>query len=84
MAWRCVRCEKKIYRPRPGAIKFAMTWTYKKKTKELNTTLVRLEQLGKSSVVTHLHCEHPEVEGFKDRMRVKLRMPPDSEHPLLI
>ena len=83
MAWTCVRCDKRIFEPRKGAIRFAFQWKYIKKHGELFVDLKNLNDLGKRAVVTHLECPSEEVAGFKDRMREKLRMSQHEEHPLL-
>lgn len=84
MSWRCVRCQKKVYRPRKNAFKYLFVWRYKKKTAELTMDMKKIQDVKQYAVVTHLHCEHPEVEGFAERMKRKLDMPAESEHPLLI
>lgn len=83
MAWTCVRCEKKIYEPREGSIRFALEWKYKKTSSDLTIDIKRLDKIKEKSVITHIRCDNPEVEGFKDRMREKLRMPKNKDHPLL-
>jgi len=84
VAWVCVRCERKIYEPRPAAVRFGMLWKYRKKTDGLTVDVINLEKIKRKEVVTHLHCEKPELDGFKDRMRKRLGMPDDRDHPLLI
>lgn len=83
MAWVCVRCEKRIFEPREDAIRFAFRWKYIKKHGELSVDLKNLRKLSEKAIVTHLECPKQESDGFKDRMRTKLRMPANADHPLL-
>lgn len=83
MAWTCVRCEKRIFHPRDGAVKFAMEWKFVKTKGELLVDLRNLTDLKPESVVTHLSCNGDPVD-FKVRMREALGMGQDSEHPLLM
>jgi hypothetical protein len=86
MAWVCVRCQKKIYEPRIDASrpKFGMVWKYVKVRHELTCDIKNLKDVKPKQVVTHLHCEDGELEGFKDRMKNALGIPPNRDHPLLI
>lgn len=83
MAWRCIRCQKRIFEPREGAIRFAFRWKYVKKHGELSVDLKNLNDIKRKSTVTHLECPKEEEEGFKDRMRRELGMPNNVDHPLL-
>lgn len=83
MAWVCPRCEKRIFAPREGAVRFAFVWKYKKKTEELTVDLKNLREIKDDSVVTHLHCPEEEKPGFKTRIKAMLNMPDHREHPLL-
>ena len=83
MAWTCVRCGKRIFEPRKKAIRYAFRWKFIKSRGELLLDLKNLKDIRKNAVVTHFHCNKPEVEGFKDRMKAELRMPVNVEHPML-
>jgi len=83
MAWTCVRCQKRIFEPREGAIRFAFQWKYILKYGELFVDLKNLNKIGRKSTVTHLECPKGEEPGFIDRMRKQLRMPSNVDHPLL-
>ena len=83
MAWVCVRCQKRIFEPREGAIRFAFQWKYVKKHGELVVDLKNLRDIRRKATVTHLECPKDEVDGFKERMRQQLKMPNGAEHPLL-
>ncbi len=84
MAWTCVRCDKKIFTPRPdNEFSFAVKWRYDRNAKELFADLKNLKELKETSVVTHLLCRHPSVDGFGERMKKALKMPKTSSHPLL-
>jgi len=84
MAWICVRCEKRIFRPREFAIKHAMEWRYVKKRRSLTTALRNLHDLKDVSVITHAVCNHDELEGFDERMKTALGMPANVMHALLL
>lgn len=79
----CVKCQKRIFEPREGSVRFAMEWKYKKKTNDLIAEVAKLDKIREEAVVTHLHCPYPEVDGFTMRMRTLLRIPIDADHPLL-
>jgi len=83
MAWTCIRCQKRIFEPREGAIRFAFVWKYVRKHGELSVDLKNLRDIKRKSVVTHLECPRVEELDFKDRMRRELRMPRNVDHPLL-
>jgi len=59
-------------------------WKYTKKTEELRVDVRNLDKIKRGEVVTHLHCDGAEVDGFKGRMKESLGMPADRDHPLLI
>ncbi len=84
MAWKCVRCEKRIFRPRKNAIKHAIEWQYVKIRRSLTTDLRNLHDLKDSSVITHAVCDLAELEGFDERMKSALGMPADTMHALLL
>ena len=44
----------------------------------------RLQDLTDDSVVTHLSCSSPRVDGFVDRIRDRLNIPSNAQHPLLV
>lgn len=84
MAWKCVRCAKRIFRPRENAIKHAMEWRYIKTRRSLTTDLRNLHDLKDDAVVTHAVCNHVELEGFDERMRSALGLPAKLMHALLL
>lgn len=45
--------------------------------------LKNLKDVKPGVVLTHLHCPNPEKEGFKDRLKLALKMPIDQDHPLI-
>lgn len=83
MAWVCPRCEKKIFEPREGAVRFVFLWKYVQKTEILSMDLKNLNDIKKGAVITHLHCPSKETPGFKSRIKSMLKMPDHREHPLL-
>lgn len=86
MAWICVRCQKKIYAARIDALrpKFVMCWKYVKVRHELTCDIKNLKDVKDKHVVTHLHCEDGQLDGFKERMKTALGIPGNRDHPLLI
>lgn len=83
MAWTCVRCNRKLFKPREGAFRYAMEWRYIKSKGELLCEMAKLGEIDEKAVVTHLACDAPEVDGFETRMRARLKMPVSATHPLL-
>lgn len=79
----CQRCQKRMFAPRAGTFTFAMEWRYRSSKKELEVEMRRLQDLADDSVVTHIHCESPSVDGFVARMKGRLKMPLKTTHPLL-
>jgi len=73
-----------VFSPRPSTFRYAMEWKYVKKHGELTVELRKLQDLKPAAVITHVQCDVPEVDGFVDRMKSRLGMPDDAEHPLLI
>ena len=83
MAWTCIRCQKRIFEPREGAIRFAFMWKYIRKHGELFVDLKNLRDIRSKATVTHLECPKDAEPGFKERMQTQLRMPSNVDHPLL-
>ncbi len=83
MAWRCLRCEKNIFAPRDDAYAFGMRWTYNRKYQDLAVDIVNLHDMPEHAAVSHLLCKSPATDGFKERVRKILKMPKDSNHPML-
>ena len=86
MAWVCVRCERKIYAPRvdPARPKFAMRWKYVNRRYELTCDVKNLNDIRDKHVITHLHCDDGQNDGYKGRMKSALGIPANRDHPLLI
>lgn len=86
MAWVCVRCQRKIYAPRidSNKPKFVMCWKYVKLRHELTCDVKNLKDVKDKKVITHLHCDDGENDGYKGRMRLALGIPDNRDHPLLI
>lgn len=84
MAWVCPRCEKKIYESREGAIRFAFVWKYVKIRDELTVDLYNINDIKERWTVTHIQCDPDDPDGVKERMRKKLGIPEDRDHPLLV
>ena len=84
MAWKCVRCGKRIFKPRENTIKHAMEWRYVKTRRSLTTALRNLQDLKDTAVVTHAICILAEEEGFDERMKTALGMPVNSMNALLL
>ena len=84
MAWKCVRCNKRIFKPREHSMKHAMEWRYVKIRRSLTTALRNLHDLKDSSVITHAVCDDAELEGFDERMKLALGMPANVMHALLL
>ena len=82
MAWKCIRCEKRIFAPREGSHTFALEWRFSPTKKELALNLIKLHDLDAGAAVTHVQCM--EIDGFVDRMKKKLKIPKNVTHPLLV
>ena len=84
MAWKCMRCGKRIFKPRENAIKHAIEWRYTETRRSLTTELRNLHDLEESAVVTHAACNDDEQEGFDERMKAALELPSNAMHALLL
>ncbi len=84
MAWKCVRCDKRIFRPRKNKVGHAMEWRYVKMRRSLTTDLRNLHDLKDGAVVTHAVCNEVELEGFDERMKSALGMPANLMHALFL
>ena len=84
MAWKCMRCGKRIFKPRDKAIKHAMEWRYVNSRRSLTTALRNLQDLKEDAVITHAVCILEEQEGFDERMKSALEMPKNSMNALLL
>jgi hypothetical protein len=61
-----------------------MAWKYVKSRDELTVDLKNINDISSKATITHVHCDHKEVDGFNQRMRECLGVPDDRDHPLLV
>lgn len=80
MAWRCVRCDKKIFAPRRDNCSYALEWTFTSGL--LSTEVRRLSSISDNAVISHLTCEGGSAE-FGNKLRYVLKIPDNIIHPLL-
>ena len=73
-----------MYVPKEDSIRYALSWKYVKKVEELFIDLRRLDTVKPREVITHLHCDKPQVENFEERMKERLGIPANRDHPLLV
>lgn len=83
MAWKCVRCQGKIYAPQERSIRFVVEWSFVRKYSELLCEVRNIKDVKDGAVVTHVSCDRPEREDWLALLRQALRVPPDIDHPLL-
>lgn len=79
-----MKCQKRIFAPRIGSFSYVMEWRYRPTKKELEVEMRRLQDVDDGAVVTHLACSSPQVDGFVQRIKGRLKMPAKAVHPLLV
>lgn len=82
MARECIRCLRRLHRTEKK-FRYVLEYRYIRSRGELMVDLKKLIDVSANAVIAHHHCEHPEVEGFEQRMRKALNIPDNADHPLL-
>lgn len=80
---KCLRCMHTVHPQAASRCRYLLEYTYFKARREMYVDLRRANEIGQGAVVTHVFCEEPEQEGFADRLRDALGVPPNVDHPVL-
>lgn len=83
MAWNCVKCNKKIFKPRRNAVTFVMSWKFNKTQSDLTCEVKNLKDVSDESCISHVVCEGDSEKNFSERVRLFFGIPKKSSHPLI-